>query len=315
VCGLEARGPGGPCQGGRFSFLVGCCRTGTDFTFRPPLMNPYKLLDSGYGAKLEQFGNRILERPSSLCIWKRRQPGIWKQADAVYVPEKGWQHKKEPFSNWSIAICDIQLELALQSNGQIGLFPEHALYIKSLTEDIRRIKEIKGKAPSVLNLFAYTGMASMAALAAGADVTHVDSSKKALDWANKNRELNNLEKDKLRLLPDDVLKFLSKEARRDNRYDIILVDPPSFSRVSKSQSWAIEDILKEMLGACLAVLNSSPGAIYFSNHSASSVSIIIKNLLLDEFTNAQIQVDRLSIKEENSDREMPAGSLLTARFE
>jgi len=277
-------------------------------------MKPYKLLDSGYGAKLEQFGGKILIRPSSLCIWKRREPGIWKQADAVYDPQKGWEHKKGPFESWSISLDDIQLELALQSNGQIGFFPEHALYINNIKNDVQKMQELTGRAPSVLNLFAYTGMASMAALSAGAEVTHVDTSKKALDWANKNCRLNNHDKDRLRLLPDDVLKFLAKEARRQNRYDIIIVDPPSFSRVSKTQSWTIEDILKDMFSACLAVLSSSPGALYFSNHSASSVSVLIKNLLLDEFENPQVEVESLLLKEENSTREMPAGSLLVGRF-
>jgi 23S rRNA (cytosine1962-C5)-methyltransferase len=278
----------------------------------------YKLIDSGLNAKLEQYGEKILSRPSSVCVWGRRLSAAeWEGASAVYEPKEGWRFPGgEKFTEWTVTIGGVKLLLELQSNGQIGIFPEHSLYVPSLVEDITKLKAAGCAEPNVLNLFAYTGMATVAAAMAGAAVTHIDSSKRALTWARKNLELNDCGGKSVRLIPEDVSKYLEREKRRGNRYDIVVVDPPSFSRVSRDVSWTLEDFVLELYEACRDVLVAERGALYFTNHSSYYMNEVIRNLVLDTFGSKQVSVATapLLVREVNTERAMPAGSLVHARW-
>lgn len=273
----------------------------------------YALLDSGHGQKLERFGDKILSRLSSMCSWdKRSDEKIWYAADAELDADNGWRFPKNKFSDWVIEIQGVKLKLELQSNGQIGLFPEHALYLNTIASTIR---SLKGQSTvKVLNLFAYTGLGTcFTAKLPDTFVTHVDLSKRALDWTSENLALNGIAKDRVRMLPDDALAFMAKEIRRRNKYDIIIIDPPSFSRISKNDSWTLEEKLPEICDLCLNVLEPQKGALFFTNHSSVNTTEVIRNIALDRIQNKELSVESslLLLEEENSPRRLPAGALIS----
>ncbi len=274
----------------------------------------YTLLDSGDGRKLERFGDVVIDRPSSLCAWRRRNEAIWEGADASYSPPDRWQHAAKPFVTWQASIAGVSLELELMSNGQLGIFPEHALYLPRIGEAISHIKDRGASPVRILNLFAYTGLAT--AFCAQRDdvvVTHVDLAKRAIDWAKRNVQLNTPAADRVRWIVDDALAFMAREARKGSRHDIVIIDPPSFSRVSKNNSWTLEEKVPDIVNLVLDVLTPSAGIVFFTNHSAASTSDIARNIALDRFSDrgVEIAIEALSLKEAKTARLLPAGSLIT----
>ncbi len=277
----------------------------------------YQLLDSGDGLKIERFGQRTLVRPSSLCIWgPRAGKSVWESADARFEPKQGWNFKRDKFDEWDCRVENFTLRLRTQDNGQVGFFPEHTSYLPELLSAINAAKSRRGSAPSVLNLFAYTGMASIAAAKAGAHVTHVDLSKKALDWANANFELNGVTAESRRIIREDAGDFVDREVRRQKHYDIILTDPPSFSRISSSKTWQLDEVLAPMVGSLSKLLYEDGGSVFFTSHHAELGGIVVGNLLCDALPmkNLNLQYQSLSIAEKNSPRIIPAGSLVHASF-
>jgi len=274
----------------------------------------YSLLDSGDGRKLERFGDRVIDRPSSLSAWSRRNEALWESADAVYVPPESWQHGGARFSIWKTEIAGVTLELELMSNGQLGIFPEHAIYLPRVASAITQCRQ-RGQSPvRVLNLFAYTGLATaFCARHEHVFVTHVDLAKRAIDWARRNVQLNTDAADKVRWIVDDALTFMSREARKGNLYDIIIIDPPSFSRVSKNNSWTLEEKIPDIVHLVLDVLAPEAGTVFLTNHSAASTSDVARNIALDRFNDAGVEIDiePLSLKENSTERVLPAGSLIT----
>lgn len=274
----------------------------------------YELLDSGNGEKLERFGSRLIRRPSAVCIWKaRRSESDWKKADAHFYPgnrdEAGrWQFRNAPFESWEMTHAGCRLELRLQTNGQIGLFPEHGMYLEAFCS---ALAALPNKKPSVLNLFAYTGLASCVAAKAGAVVTHVDLSKKVLTWANRNFELNSLSASSFRIVCDDAIKFIEKEGRRGKRYDAIIVDPPSFSRASRTSAWKLEDYLPSILER-VAVLLASESALFVTCHSPAVTATMMTNVLGDYCPNAELEQFELGLSEKNTERVLPTGSFARA---
>lgn len=275
----------------------------------------YTLLDSGEGRKLEQFGGAIIDRPSSLSTWRRRQkPSVWDNADASYMPPDRWRVEGKPFKTWEATIAGIRLELELMSNGQLGIFPEHALYLPKVRAIAERLGEKGARPLKVLNLFAYTGLATCyCALLPNVTVTHVDLAKRAIEWAKKNASLNKISEDKIRWLVDDALGFMGREHRKGNLYDIIIIDPPSFSRVSKNNSWTLEEKAPDIVALMLNVLNPKTGAVFFTNHSTASTSDVVRNISLDMYDDkgVEISIESLSLPERSTSRLLPAGSLIT----
>lgn len=270
-----------------------------------PAENPtgYALLDSGDGVKIEQLGAACLLRPSSWCIWKRSGRAI---PSIAYEPKnEGWSKELAP---WPVQFpeLEVQMEARLQRNGQIGIFPEHATYLPKIAA---LLKERPGA--SVLNLFAFTGLASMVALKNGASVTHVDILKPALDWTTRNADLNEINRGRLRLIPDEAVTFLAREVRRASKYDLIILDPPSFSRISKGKDWELAAILRELLTSCLSVLNPK-GSIYFTCHHGELADVIIENLIREidgEREPQLLESQHLKLTESTRKREIPAGFL------
>ena len=274
----------------------------------------YALLDCGELQKLERFSDKIIARPSSLCIWKKKLPkSSWDKADAVYSPKKGWLFQgKQPFESWTLQSSTILLKLRLQSNGQVGIFPEHAYYLNDIRDYLKRGRDNRQEELKVLNLFAYSGMASMLCLEAGAQVCHVDLSKKILSWAKDNAALNDFSASNLRLIPDDALSFLKREARRENKYDVVILDPPSFSRIEGKKSWKLEDVIYDFIENALAVCKKGSLLVFSCHHQALDARVLA-NILQGELSKSSkiIAAQDLAIPEENSSRLLPAGSVVT----
>jgi len=273
----------------------------------------YALIDCGLGEKLERFGTRTLVRPGSACIWKKHLgPKSWQNADAIFDPKRGWHLPRERFESWQINFSGCTLELRLQTNGQVGLFPEHGLYLKEIEKTINSLKAADpGQPIRMLNLCAYTGLATVFCAKQGVQVTHVDLSKKALAWANRNIQLNRVPPSKIRLICDESIKFLQRELGRKNHYEIILMDPPSFSRTSKSDYWKLEDILPQAVKDLQALSNPKAGLLVITCHHPAIGSETLANLLSDirPGRDYHIKHQSLFLKEEDSERLLPAGSL------
>lgn len=280
----------------------------------PSRISGYKLVDSGDGRKLEQFGTVLIDRPSSLCSWRRRQPAsTWHEAAAVYMPPEHWEYTAKRFTTWEASIVGVPMQLELMSNGQVGLFPEHALYLTEIRAAAESLARETSRPLRILNLFAYTGLATVfCAQIPNVQVTHVDLSKRAIEWAKRNAALGKIASDAIRWIVDDALTFMAREARKESRYDIIIIDPPSFSRVSKSNTWTLDEKAPDIVRLVLGVLEPTAGVVYFTNHSSASTSEIARNIALDTFsdTGVQITIQSLSLEEEHSTRRLPAGSLI-----
>lgn len=268
----------------------------------------YELLDSGAGEKLERFGSKIIRRPSSLCLWQRHKPELWETVHAQYDPDNGWRCPQGEFSNWLISQNDIKLKLQLQRNGQIGFFPEHLTTLHCLDELLDRTKCTR---PRILNLFAFTGLASIHGVRRGGTVCHVDISKQALDWANQNFDLNQLDRTKIRVISDDALTFVSREVKRQHEYDIIIADPPSFSRVAKGKSWDLDQVAVDFIGNCLKLLPASGGALFFSSHHPALVPEVVSNIISDTRgeESAAVEGVHFMLIESGTGRNLPAGTL------
>lgn len=272
----------------------------------------YELIDSGEGERLERFGEKVLARPSSLCVWKRRTPDAWQNKHARFDPKKKrWEIFGQKFETWNAEIQGITLTLRLQDNGQIGFFPEHASYLPRVKRDIEKLLKGGNKPPQVLNLFAYTGLASLVALQSGAIVTHVELSKRALDWAQQNVLANDAPKQHLRFIREDAMEFLRKEVRREKQYDLIIADPPSFSRVSDKETWDLDVILPELCELLTQLLCPAGGLLYFTSHLVELGGAVAANLLRDFLPEeVELSVEPLFIAEANSQRVLPAGQLV-----
>lgn len=237
-------------------------------TFSPvesPNWRDYALLDSGDGLKLERFGPYNFVRPEVQAMWPRSLPvKEWTQAHAVFQPtreESGghWQFKKKVAEKWTLQyplpyLTELKFFTMTTPGRHLGVFPECAAHWDWVAGLVQNEKSpIK-----VLNLFGYTGLATLAAAAAGAQVTHVDASKKSVSWARENQALSGLEEKPIRWIVDDALKFVLREGRRGNRYDGILLDPPKFGRGPKGEIWEIYKSLPNLLEACRQVLSDKP---------------------------------------------------------
>lgn len=220
----------------------------------------YELLDSGGGQKLERFGPYIFSRPEAQAMWKRALPeSDWKAAHAVFQPtgeESGghWNFQKKIPERWHMTYGALRFWVMTTPGRHLGVFPEVAAHWDWMADLVGGA----GRSVNVLNLFGYTGLASLAAAAAGAKVTHVDASKKSVGWARENQELSGLSEKPIRWIVDDALKFVEREARRGVRYDGILLDPPKFGRGPKGEVWEVYKSLPDLFSACRSVLSSKP---------------------------------------------------------
>ncbi len=283
----------------------------------------YALLDSGNDYKLERFGRFLLVRPDPQALWQRSLLNKdWEQADATFTKEKDgedegniaksahWSSPKTMPESWPVHWDNLALLARLSPFKHTGIFPEQSGHWQWLQQ---RIRQQGHRQVRMLNLFGYTGAASIVAARAGASVTHVDASPKSIDWAKQNQDANDLQQAPIRWIVDDALKFVHREARRESRYDIIMLDPPSFGRGAKGEVWKFETSLPELLGACRDILSSQPLGILLTSYSIRASSILLGNMLddmLGKFRySGTISVGELALQEQSRNR-----SLSTAIF-
>ena len=240
----------------------------------------YEILDMSNGEKLEKWGNIYLIRPDPQIIWQEKtKPELWKKAHGHYHrSNKGggeWEFKKKIPASWQIHYKDLTFNLKPMGFKHTGLFPEQAVNWDFMMEKIKKAR----RPIKVLNLFAYTGGATCACLKAGASVCHVDSSKGMTQWAKENVESCGLKDAPVRFIIDDVIKFVQREIRRGNRYDAIVMDPPSYGRGANGEVWNIEDSLYKLVELCTQVLSDNPLFFLINSYTTGLSSTILANVL------------------------------------
>jgi len=239
--------------------------------------NEYELLDSGEGRKLERFGDVVLSRPCGQAVWPRQAPELWAQAAASFDRDLGWQTQGavELPSSWIVTINDIVLKLAPTPAGHLGVFPE----TRGLWDWITETLGSRGESANVLNLFAYSGGATLAAARAGCSVCHVDSSRSMVRRARENAALNGLDAAPIRWIVEDVRTFLDREIRRGRTYDAIMLDPPSFGHGVKGEQYRLERDLAETLGQCRALLSVEPAFVLLTAHTEGMTTAHLESLM------------------------------------
>jgi len=241
----------------------------------------YELLDSGSGFKLERFGPYRLVRPEAEAVWQPSLPeGEWRSAAAVYKPapeENGghWEHRKKLPDRWKMRYGQLSFWVQTSASRHLGVFPEQACQWDWAEKVIR----IAGGKPRVLNLFGYTGLASLSAAAAGAQVTHLDASRKVITWAKENQTLSGLDSSSIRWILDDAVKFVQREQRRGSQYDAIILDPPKFGRGPKGEVWDFYKLLPDLLSACRAILVSDPLFVQLTAYAVKASAATMFNAI------------------------------------
>ena len=270
----------------------------------------YALLDSGDGEKLENFAGYTIIRPDPRAIWKPQQSkNIWEKADAHFIRTDSdhgeWNIKKQPPTNWTLKYHDMQFVLHPTDFKHVGIFPEQAV-------NWSWMQSIISPNTTVLNLFGYTGAATVAACKADAHVTHVDSSKPSITWAHENCEKNNIDEKQTRWIVEDAVKFVVREANRGNSYDGIILDPPRFGRGAKGEVWKLTDDLPYLFLNLKNVLSKKPSFILLNAYTADLSSLALYNLMESTFSSlgGKFTFGELTTKEKETNRLLPQGSFV-----
>ena len=269
----------------------------------------YECRKTGNGEKLERWGNIILNRPDPQIIWNKKN--IWNNYDGYYHRSQSgggyWEFKKKLPEHWTIKYNELTFKISPTNFKHTGVFPEQAAnwdFIQNqIKEYIKNNKEIH-----ILNLFAYTGCATMAASAAGAtEVVHVDASKGINDWAKENMKLCNLENNTIRFITEDVIKFLDREIRRGRKYQGIIMDPPSYGRGPNKEVWKFENNFTTLLSKVKEVLDDDFSFLLISSYTTGISHISLKNILKLEFPNYKIETGENVLPVTEDDLILPCG--------
>lgn len=273
--------------------------------------NDYQLIDAGDGEKLEMIKSFLIRRPDPVAIWpKGKSESHWNQAHAVYHRSKKggghWEQSKKIPEYLNLTYNDMVFSCSLTDFKHIGLFPEQAVNWDWMSETISSSNRHHLK---VLNLFAYTGAAtiSCAKMEQVHEVVHVDASKGMNQWAKNNLELNQLSHKKVRFIVDDVNKFVQREIRREHKYDIIILDPPSYGRGPNNELWKIEDHIVELLKNIKLLLSEKPLFVLLNSYTSNLSPIMINNLLTTVFDQGIIFSDEIGITYQDQSMVLPAG--------
>lgn len=273
----------------------------------------FEILDTSSGEKLERWGNYVLIRPDPQVIWNTPKSKIWNKADARYIrSNKGggyWENSTLP-DVWSIDYKDLKFNLKPMGFKHTGLFPEQAVNWDFMRNKIKEKQNAK-----VLNLFAYTGGATVALAKEGASVCHVDASKGMVQWAKENAKISGLEDAPIRYIVDDCMKFVQREIRRNNKYDAIVLDPPSYGRGPGGEIWKIEDKLYDFLLNLTDVLNDNPLFVVLNSYTTGLSPSVMKYLLsqtVGKKFGGHIEADEIGIIVKETGEILPCGN--TARW-
>ena len=271
----------------------------------------YKLLDMADGQKLERWGNVILSRPDPQIIWKDKSfPKKWKEINATYHRSKSgggsWEFNKKMPKQWQIKYKELTFNIKPMGFKHTGLFPEQAVNWDWMINKIKSEKrEIK-----VLNLFAYTGGATVACSYAGASVCHVDSSKGMTTWAKENLEASGLKDRPVRFIVDDVVKFVNREIRRGNKYDAIIMDPPSYGRGANGEVWQFENNIYDLVELCTNVLSDNPSFFLINSYTTGISSKVLEDILeltVNKNKKGKLESGEIGIPMEESKLVLPSG--------
>ena len=244
----------------------------------------YEILDMANGEKLERWNNIYLVRPDPQIIWNDKQyPEKWKQANARYNRSSTggghWDYKKRLPDSWQIKYKNLTFNIKPMGFKHTGIFPEQAVNWDWMMDKIQNEIKTTHREVKVLNLFAYTGGATVACLYAGASVCHVDSSKGMVAWAKENVASSRLQDRPVRYIVDDVVKFVQREIRRGNKYDAIIMDPPSYGRGANGEVWKFEENLPMLIEICMQVLSDNPLFFLINSYTTGTSSMVLENLL------------------------------------
>ncbi len=275
-------------------------------------LKDYRLLDAGDGMKLESWSGVVLARPDPQVIWGKTAPGLWKQAQAVYNREGGggnWDFKEKLPERWVFSYEGLKFYVRPTGFKHTGLFPEQAYnwdFIRAHT----------GPGDQILNLFAYTGGATLAAAFAGGEVTHVDAAKGMVSWAKENARLSGLQDKPVRYIVDDCLKFVKREQRREKRYEGVIMDPPSYGRGAGGEVWKLEEAIEELIREAAALLSEKAKYFIVNSYTTGLSFVVTENLLklhVAKGRGGAVTGDDLSIPIGESGLYLPCGT--TSRWQ
>ncbi len=266
----------------------------------------YELIDSGDGKRLERFGKYIISKPDPQAIWKPNlNIDVWQKADAIYLDEeKKWNQNTLP-DKWELGYKDIKFFAKLTPFKHTGVFPEQILNWEYMENAIKNAN----REVNVLNLFGYTGIASLVCAANGAKVTHVDGSKPSISWARENQALSNLVDKPIRWILDDVVEFTKREVRRGNKYDAIIMDPPVYGHGPNGEVWDFNKSFPALLENCRNLLTDNPVFVIINAYAISASSLMLSNMIEDYlgFPKEKIEYGELAIEESKRNRFLSTG--------
>ncbi len=273
----------------------------------------YECIDTANGEKLERWGNIILCRPDPQVIWdEKADPSRWSEVNAHYHRSSSgggkWEFRKDLPEQWTVNYRDLTFNIKPMGFKHTGLFPEQAVNWDYMAQ---KIKERKGA--KVLNLFAYTGGATVACAKAGASVTHVDASKGMVQWAKENARSSGLADAPIRYLVDDCMKFVEREIRRGNKYDAILMDPPSYGRGPGGEVWKIEDSICHFVRRCALLLSDEPLFFIINSYTTGLAPTVLSNLMKMCLPEGNIESSEIGLNITSSSMVLPCGA--TGRWE
>ena len=271
----------------------------------------YECIDAGNGEKLERWGNYILRRPDPWALWTHDDSSIWEKYDAIYHRnDKGggnWDFVKKLPDYWTVKYRDLTFKVSPTNFKHTGLFPEQAYNWDYIMDKISSV----GRPIKVLNLFAYTGGATIASSFAGASlVVHVDASQGMNEWAKENAKLTGIENNNIRYICDDCLKFVEREKRRGNKYDAIIMDPPTYGRGPSKELWKFEDSLNKLIEECANILSDNPCFFIVNSYTKGITPEILYNVLYTSKLSklkGKITSEELGIKITDSNLVLPCG--------
>lgn len=269
----------------------------------------YELIDSGNGQRLERFGSYILVRPDPQIIWKPSTPkSNWEKATAVFKKTRGdqglWQLTKNQPEKWLCSYQNISFWVKLSPFKHTGVFPEQAVHWEWISQKIKAAKP----RPQILNLFGYTGIASLVCAQNGAKVTHIDASYPTIGWFQENIKASNLDQASIRYIQDDVIKFCEREVRRGVKYDGIIMDPPVYGHGPKGETWDFNKSFPQLLALCQSLLVDNPLFVIANGYAISTSAITLENIFKDYFGDLEgdIESGELALKQSG-----PTGRLLS----
>jgi 23S rRNA (cytosine1962-C5)-methyltransferase len=263
----------------------------------------YELIDSGDGEKLERFGEFIVSRPDPQIIWPKSQPQVWQQAQARFQrthQDKGiWKTRAKLPEQWPVHWQDLTFMAKLSPFKHTGIFPEQSAHWQWMRDQLQSLKQQQPQyQPHILNLFAYTGGASIVCAHQGAKVTHVDASRSSIGWAKNNQAASGLDDKSIRWILDDVVKFVGREVKRGSKYDGIILDPPVYGHGPQGERWEFKESLPVLLELCSQILVEKTSFILINAYAVSTSAITLGNLLktMMKSYSGQIQLGELVLQ-------------------